>query len=70
MKTKWILASVAVILIAINLLTGDFSAYRHLSPADFLPIILIVLVSFIIKTGILSALLIGIKKLWKWLRRK
>jgi hypothetical protein len=27
-------------------------------------------VSFLIKTGVLSALLIGIQKLWEWLRHK
>ncbi len=67
---KWILFGVAVILIAINLLNADFSVYRQLSPADLLPVIVIALVSFLIKTGVLSGLLIGMKKLWQWLRRK
>ena len=70
MKNKWILFCVAIVLIAINLLSGDFSTYQQLSPADFLPVIVIMLVSFLIKTGVLSALVIGIKKLWEWLRRK
>ncbi|MBO5317773.1 MAG: hypothetical protein J6A74_04955 [Oscillospiraceae bacterium] len=55
---------------AINLLNADFSAYQQLSPTDFLPVIVITLVGFLIKTGVLSALLIGIKQLWKWLGRK
>lgn len=70
MKNKWILFCVAIVLIAINLLNADFSTYQQLSPADFLPVIVIMLVSFLIKTGVLSALVIGIKKLWEWLRRK
>lgn len=70
MKNKWILFGVAIVIMAINFLNADFSAYKQLSPADFLPVIVIALVSFLIKTGVLSALLIGIKKLWEWLRRK
>ena len=67
MKNKWILFGVAIVLIAINLLNADFSAYKQLSPADFLPVIVIALVNFLIKTGVLSAMLIGIKKLWEWI---
>lgn len=70
MKNKWILFGVAIVLMAINLLSGDFSTYQQLSPADFLPVIVITLVNFLIKTGVLSALVIGIKKLWEWIRRK
>ena len=70
MKNKWILFAVAIVLMAINFLRADFSAYRQLSPADLLPVIFIVLVSFLIKTGVVSTLLIGIKKLWERIRRK
>ena len=70
MKNKWILFGVAIVLIAINLLRADFSAYQALSPADLLPVIVITLVSFLIKTGVLSAAIIGIKKLSQWLKRK
>lgn len=70
MKNKWILFGVAIVLMAINLLNADFSAYKQLSPADFLPVIVIALVSFLIKTGVLSALLIGMKKLWKRIKCK
>ena len=70
MKNKWILLGVAIVLIAVNLLNADFSVYSQLSPADFLPVIVIELVSFFIKTGVLSALLIGLKKLWKWITRQ
>ena len=70
MKNKWILFCVAIVLIVINLLNADFSAYQRLSPADFLPVVLIVLVIFLIKTGVLSALIIGIRKFWEWIKRK
>lgn len=70
MKNKWILFAVAMIIMAINFLKADFSVYQQLSPADFLPVIAIVLVSFLIKTGVLSALLIGIKKLWEQFKSK
>ena len=70
MKNKWILFGAAIVLIAVNLRNADFSAYKQLSPADFLPAILIALVIFLLKTGVLSALLICIKKLWEWLKHK
>ena len=70
MKNKWILFGVAIVLMAINFLNADFSAYRQLSPADLVPVIIIALVIFLLKTGVLSVLLIGIKKLWEWIKRK
>mgnify|MGYP003298016008 CR=1 FL=1 len=70
MKNKWILFGVAIVLMAINFLNADFSAYRQLSPANLVPVITIALVIFLLKTGVLSALLIGIKKLWEWIKRK
>ena len=54
----------------INFLSTDLSAYKELSASDFLPVIAIALVSFLIKTGVLSALIIGIKKLWKRIKIK
>ena len=59
-----------LVLIAINLLNADFSAYKQLSAGDLIPVIVIALVSFLIKTGVLSAAVIGIKKLWEWFRKK
>ena len=70
MKNKWILFGVAMVLMAINLLNADFSVYKQLSPADFVPVIAMTLVIFLAKAGVLSALLIGIRKLWEWIRRK
>ena len=68
MKNKWILFGVAIVLMAINLLNADFSAYKQLSPADLVPVMAIALVIFLIKTGVLSAILIGLKKLWEKIR--
>ena len=70
MKNKWILLGAAVILIAVNLLNADLSAFRQLTPGDLLPVMVIALVSFLIKTGVLYALIIGIKKLWKRIKGK
>lgn len=70
MKNKWILFCVAIILMAINLTDADFSACKQLSLTDLLPVIAITLLSFLIKTGVLTALLIGIKKLWEWIKGK
>ena len=70
MKSKWILFTVALALIAINLVNADFSAYKQLSAVDLLPVIVIALMSFLIKTGVLSTAVIGIKKPWQWLRKK
>lgn len=70
MKNKWILLAVALLLIAINLLNADFSTFKQLSADDLLPVIAIALVSFLIKTGVLSATVLGIKKLWEWFRKK
>lgn len=70
MKNKWILFAVALVLIAINLLNADFSGYKQLSVSDLLPVIVIALVNFLIKTGVLSAAVIGIKELWQWIRKK
>ena len=70
MKNKWILFGVAIVLMAINLLNADFSAYKELSPADLAPVIAITLVIFLFKPGVFSAFLIGIKKLWTYIRSK
>ena len=61
MKNKWVLFSAALVLIAINLVNADFSTYRQLSISDLAPVVVIALVSFLLKTGVLSAVLIGLK---------
>ena len=70
MKNKWILFGVALIIMTINLLRADFSVYVQLSPAGLLPVLAVALMVLLIKTGILSALLIGIKELLERIKRK
>ncbi len=70
MKNKYLLFTVALTIMAINLLNGELSAFERLSPADLWPVIAITLVSFLVKTGVLSAVLIGAKKLWEKLLRR
>ena len=69
MKNKWILFGVAIVLTAINLLRADFSVYKQLSPADLVPVIAITLTVLLLKTGVLSVVLIGLKKHWEKLHK-
>ena len=41
-----------------------------MSVTDLIPIALIVLVIYLLKTGVLAGLLLGIKKLWERFRKK
>ena len=63
MKNKWILWIAAIAIMACNLFHTDFSAFRALSPSDFWPVFAIAVLSFLIKTGVLSALFVGVRKL-------
>jgi len=67
---KWALFAAACILMAINWTNADFSAYEQLSPSELLPVLLITGAIFLIKTGVLSALLVALKKLWDRIKRK
>lgn len=67
---KWILFAIAIVIMAINYLSKDFSAYRQLSPADLAPVIVITAVVFLLKTGALSAILIVLKKLWDRIQKQ
>ena len=67
---KWILFALALVLMAVNYLSKDFSAYKQLSAADLIPVIGITVVIFLLKTGVLSALLIGLKKLWEQIKKQ
>lgn len=69
-SSKWILFALALVIIAVNYLSKDFSAYKQLSAADLIPVIGITVVIFLLKTGILSALLIGLKKLWEQIKKQ
>ena len=67
---KWVLFAVALVIMAINYLSKDFSAYLQMSAADLAPVIVITAVIFLVKTGVLSAVLIGFKKLWERLKNQ
>ena len=69
-SSKWILFALALVIMAVNYLSKDFSAYKQLSAADLIPVIGITVVIFLLKTGILSALLIGLKKLWEQIKKQ
>lgn len=70
MKNKWILFGIAFAFIAINLLNTDFSAFQQLSLADLVSVIAITFVILLLKAGVLSAVLIGLKKLWEKIRSR
>ena len=64
-KYRWILFISAVIMIAVNLSKADFSVYRQFSADELIPIAAISLAIFLLKTGVLSGILVGLKKLWQ-----
>ncbi len=66
---KWILFAIAIVIMAINYLNKDFSVYRQLSAADLVPVIVITVVIFLIKTGVLSVVLVALKKLWERIKK-
>lgn len=69
-KYRWIVFISSVIMILVNLSKADFSVYRQFSTDALIPVIAIAAVVFLLKTGVLSALLIGLKKLWERLHKK
>ncbi len=60
----------AVIMIAVNLSKADFSVYRQFSANELIPIAAITVVIFLLKTGVLSGILVGLKELWQQFRKK
>ena len=69
-KRKWPLLLAALIMLAVTWLDTDLSAFSQLSPEDFLPVALITAVIFLAKTGALSLVLLGLRKLWNRIRKK
>ena len=69
-KSKWIIFGISVAFIVFNLLRADFSEYDGLSGSNLVPVIAVTLSSYLVKVIILSAIIIGIKKLVDWIRRK
>ena len=69
-KSKWIIFGISAAFIVFNLLRADFSEYEGLSGSDLVPVIAVTLSSYLVKVIILSAIIIGIKKLVDWIRKK
>ena len=66
---KWPLAIAAAIMLAVTWLDNDHSSFQNLTPEEIAPVIVITAVIFLVKTGVLSAVLMGLKKLWDFLRQ-
>lgn len=69
-KNKWLLAAAAIIMLGISWANADLSAFQQRSFSDFAPVLIITTVVFLIKTGVLSVVLIGLKKLRERLKKK
>ena len=69
-KRKWPLLLAALIMLAVTWLDTDLNAFSQLSPEDLLPVIRIAAVIFLAKTGALSLVLLGLRKLWNRIRKK
>ena len=67
---KWILLVAALIMLAVTWLGKEPESLSQLSAGDLLPILAVSAVIFLVKTGVLSALLLLIKKLWDKFRKK
>lgn len=63
------LALATMLMLAITWQDGGFSSLSDLSTGGLLPVLLITAVIFLLKTGLLSALLLMLKKLWDKLRK-
>jgi len=57
-------------MMVVTFANADFSVFADLSPLDFLPVIVISAVIFLIKTGVLTAIVISLKNLWDcWMKK-
>ena len=69
-KSTWIIFGISVAFIVFNLLRADFSEYEGLSGSGLVSVIAVTLSSYLMKVIILSAVIIAIKKLVDWIRKK
>ena len=70
LKTKWPLLVAALIMLAVTWLNKDPEALSNLSAEAILPIVILTVVIFLLKTGVLSLALLGLRKLWHWIFKK
>ena len=67
-KTKWLLFAAALIYMAVVWLCK--TPQENPEPASLLPVLAISVVILLLKTGLFTAALLGLKKLWEQFRRK
>ena len=69
-KRKWPLLAAALIMMAITWLSKDPGTLSQLSGEDLWPVVILTAVIFLLKTGALSLILLGLRKLWNRIRKK
>lgn len=69
LKKKWLVLGAALIMLMFTLRDFNFSDFKKLSFEDILPIIILTAIIFLLRTSLLSAILIGVQKLWKKLNK-
>lgn len=62
-KTTWPLLVAALIMLAVTWLNKDPDSFSSLSPEALLPVVILTAVIFLLKTGALSLVLLGLRKL-------
>ena len=70
LKKKWPLLLAALIMLAVTRLNNDPDSLSSLSPEALLPVLILTAVIFLLKTGTLSLVLLGLRKLWNRIRKK
>lgn len=69
-ENKWPLLLAALVMMAISWADTDMSALRELQPQALTPVLIITVAVFLLKTGILTAVLLALKKTWNWIKNK
>ena len=69
-ENKWPLVAAALAMMAFSWANNDFSTLNALQPQALVPVIIIAAVVFLLKTGALAAMLIGLRKLWNWIKKR
>lgn len=70
LKKRWLVLIAALIMLSFSLQDFDLSQLEKLELKDMFPIILLTVVIFLLRTSILSIVLLGIQKVWKRLTKK
>ena len=70
LKKKCPLLLAALIMLAVTWLNNDPDSLSSLSPEALLPVLILTAVIFLLKTGMLSLVLLGLRKLWNRIQKK